>query len=73
MMDGWTFEDGIRVNKDAWPVDVTTHLTNGMNLFEEELGFRPNGMWPSEQPFHHLWFNQSLMLEFSGWLQMRRF
>lgn len=49
MMDGWTFEDGIRVNKDAWPVDVTTHLTNGMNLFEEELGFRPNGMWPSEQ------------------------
>ena len=20
-----------------------------MNLFEEELGFRPNGMWPSEQ------------------------
>ncbi len=49
MMDGWTFEDGIRVNKDAWPEDVTTHLTNGMNLFEAELGFRPTGMWPSEQ------------------------
>ena len=49
MMDGWTFEDGIRVNKQAWPADVTTHLTNGMNLFEEELGFRPTGMWPSEQ------------------------
>ncbi|MBI31807.1 MAG: hypothetical protein CMB72_04365 [Euryarchaeota archaeon] len=49
MMDGWTFEDGIRVNKDAWPSDVTTHLDNGMNLFEAELGFRPTGMWPSEQ------------------------
>ncbi len=49
MMDGWTFEDGIRVNKDAWPEDVTTHLINGMDLFEEELGFRPTGMWPSEE------------------------
>ncbi|HIH84681.1 MAG TPA: hypothetical protein HA345_04655, partial [Candidatus Thalassarchaeaceae archaeon] len=49
MMDGWTFEDGIRVNKDAWPDDVRAHLTNGMNLFEAELGFRPTGMWPSEE------------------------
>jgi hypothetical protein len=49
MMDGWTFEDGIRVNKDSWPEDVTNHLQNGMDLFEEELGFRPVGMWPSEQ------------------------
>jgi alpha-amylase/alpha-mannosidase (GH57 family) len=49
MMDGWTFEDGIRVNKDSWPDDVTNHLQTGMDLFEQELGFRPNGMWPSEQ------------------------
>ena len=49
MMDGWTFEDGIRVNKDSWPEDVTNHLQTGMDLFEQELGFRPNGMWPSEQ------------------------
>ena len=49
MMDGWTMEDGIRVNKDAWPEDVQKHLTTGMDLFEEELGFRPTGMWPSEE------------------------
>ena len=49
MMDGWTMEDGIRVNKEAWPEDVQNHLINGMNLFEEELGFRPVGMWPSEE------------------------
>ena len=49
MMDGWTFEDGIRVNKDSWPEDVTKHLETGMDLFEQELGFRPTGMWPSEQ------------------------
>lgn len=49
MMDGWTMEDGIRVNKDAWPEDVQNHLVTGMNLFEEELGYRPVGMWPSEQ------------------------
>ena len=49
MMPGWTFEDGIRVNKDAWPVDVGGHLSTGMDLFEAELGFRPTGMWPSEQ------------------------
>ena len=49
MMDGWTMEDGIHVNKEAWPEDVQNHLINGMNLFEEELGFRPVGMWPSEE------------------------
>ena len=49
MMDGWTMEDGIRVNKDSWPVDVEDHLVNGMDLFEAKLGFRPTGMWPSEQ------------------------
>ena len=37
MMDGWTFEDGIRVNKDSWPEDVTNHLEIGMDLFEQEL------------------------------------
>ena len=49
MMDGWTFEDGIRVNKDSWPEDVTNHLQTGMDFFDQELGFRPTGMWPSEQ------------------------
>ena len=49
MMDGWTMEDGIRVNKEAWPEDVQNHLVTGMDLFEQELGFRPVGMWPSEQ------------------------
>ena len=49
MMDGWTMEDGIRVNKEAWPEDVQNHLVTGMDLFEAELGFRPTGMWPSEE------------------------
>ena len=49
MMDGWTMEDGIRVNKEAWPDDVQNHLVTGMDLFETELGFRPVGMWPSEE------------------------
>lgn len=49
MMPGWEMEDGIRVSKDAWPEDVQTHLTNGMDLFEQEMGFRPVGMWPSEE------------------------
>ena len=49
MKEGWTYEDGIRIDKQAWPEDVRNHLTTGMDLFEEELGFRPVGMWPSEQ------------------------
>ena len=49
MMDGWTMEDGIRVNKEAWPEDVQHHLTSGMDLFESEIGYRPTGMWPSEE------------------------
>ena len=49
MMEGWTMEDGIRVNKEAWPEDVQNHLITGMDLFEQELGFRPTGMWPSEE------------------------
>lgn len=49
MMDGWTFEDGIRVNKDVWEADTRHHLTSGMDLFESEMGFRPVGMWPSEE------------------------
>jgi alpha-amylase/alpha-mannosidase (GH57 family) len=49
MMDGWTFEDGIRVDKESWPDDVGNHLETGMDLFEQEMGFRPIGMWPSEE------------------------
>ena len=49
MMDGWTMEDGIRVNKESWPEDVQNHLVKGMDLFESKLGFRPTGMWPSEE------------------------
>ena len=49
MMDGWTFEDGIRVNKDSWEDDTRHQLNSGMDLFEEEMGFRPVGMWPSEE------------------------
>ena len=49
MQDGWQMEDGIRVNKDSWPDDVQLQLNNGMDLFESEIGFRPVGMWPSEQ------------------------
>ena len=33
MMDGWTMEDGIRVNKESWPEDVQNHLITGMDLF----------------------------------------
>ena len=49
MMPGWQMEDGIRVTKQAWPSDVQNHLTTGMDLFEDEMGFRPVGMWPSEE------------------------
>ena len=49
MMDGWTFEDGIYVSKDSWPEDVDKHLTKGVSLFENHLGTKPTGMWPSEQ------------------------
>ena len=49
MMPGWEMEDGIRVSKQAWPDDVQNHLTTGMDLFEDEMGFRPVGMWPSEE------------------------
>ena len=42
-------EDGIRVTKQPWPDDVQSHLTTGMDLFEDEMGFRPVGMWPSEE------------------------
>ena len=49
MQPGWTMEDGIYVDKDAWPEDVTHQLESGMNLFEDEIGFRPVGMWPSEE------------------------
>ena len=49
MMPGWQMEDGIRVTKQPWPDDVQNHLTTGMDLFEEEMGFRPVGMWPSEE------------------------
>ena len=49
MMDGWTFEDGIHVDKSAWEVDTRHHLTSGMDLFESHMGFRPVGMWPSEE------------------------
>ena len=49
MQDGWKMEDGIQVDKASWPDDVRTQLNRGMDLFEAELGFRPTGMWPSEQ------------------------
>ena len=42
-------EDGIRVNKESWPEDVQNHLITGMDLSESKLGFRPTGMWPSEE------------------------
>ncbi len=49
MQDGWRMEDGILVDKESWPDDVETQLSRGMDLFENELGFRPTGLWPSEQ------------------------
>ena len=49
MKDGWTMEDGITVRKEAWPDDTAKQLTRGMDLFESQMGFRPVGMWPSEQ------------------------
>lgn len=30
------------------PEDARWHLENGITYFEEQFGFRPNGMWPSE-------------------------
>ena len=28
---------------------MQNHLRTGMDLFEDEMGFRPVGMWPSEE------------------------
>ena len=36
MMGQLDDEDGIRVNKEAWPEDVQNHLFTGMDLFETE-------------------------------------
>ena len=49
MKPGWTEEDGITVRKDAWPDDTAEHLQRGMDMFTSHMGFRPTGMWPSEQ------------------------
>ena len=48
-MPGWTYDDGIPVEKDAWIEDVEVQITEGLDLFENSTGIRPSGMWPSEQ------------------------
>ena len=48
-MPGWTMEDGIPVEKDAWISDVEEQVSEGLDLFEASTGIRPSGMWPSEQ------------------------
>lgn len=48
-MDGWTMEDGLEVDKDAWLDDVDLQVRDGLDLFENATGLRPTGMWPSEQ------------------------
>ena len=48
-MPGWTMEDGIPVEKDAWISDVESQVSEGLDLFEASTGIRPSGMWPSEQ------------------------
>ncbi len=32
----------------AFPEDAEWHIREGIRYFEETMGFRPNGMWPSE-------------------------
>ena len=48
-MPGWTMDDGIPVEKDAWISDVENQILEGLDLFEDSTGIRPSGMWPSEQ------------------------
>ena len=48
-MDGWTMEDGLAVDKDAWIDDVEWQVDDGLDVFENATGLRPTGMWPSEQ------------------------
>lgn len=33
----------------AWPDDARHHVRSGLDRFEDLLGHRPRGMWPSEQ------------------------
>ena len=53
-MPGWTYEDGIPVEKTSWISDVEDQVSEGLDLFEESTGIRPTGMWPSEQAVSQL-------------------
>ena len=44
-----------------------------MDLFEQELGFRPVGMWPSEQAVSLAMVEPRPMSASSGWFRMKRF
>ena len=48
-MPGWTYEDGIPVDKTSWMGDVDDQVSEGLDLFQQSTGIRPTGMWPSEQ------------------------
>jgi alpha-amylase/alpha-mannosidase (GH57 family) len=58
MMDGWTFEDGIRVNKQSWPEDVQAQLTNGMNLLKKNLASARLECGLRSNRFRQPWFNR---------------
>ena len=53
-MPGWTYEDGIPVEKTSWISDVEDQVSEGLDLFEGSTGIRPTGMWPSEQAVSQL-------------------
>ena len=53
-MPGWTYEDGIPVDKTSWISDVEDQVSEGLDLFQESTGIRPTGMWPSEQAVSQL-------------------
>ena len=55
MMDGWTMEDGIRVNKEAWPEDVQNHLGPAWTCLSRNLASARRACGPAKRPFHPPW------------------
>ena len=45
-MPGWTYEDGIPVDKTSWMGDVDDQVSEGLDLFQQSTGIRQQGCGP---------------------------